>query len=253
MNELLLTSEELIPDIFFATHKFIEGVTEDLNNYFNTVKETSTQSFYVNYSQFLSNGWKYLKAGLGDLCVGLKAFGDKMASLGGDSFTNLGNTATNVVGKTGALFNFMDNLIIQINELMQENSDNSKFDEIANTITNYFIELSNAFKNCSTYTTHLYGDAKEVLGENFNNVSEGLLKFIQNVKLKCTTGIATIIVGIKTAYEYLSKNGENVIYNQIKLVNEDNTISNDSVKQLLDFVLSDLDLVKAETLKTFGI
>jgi len=253
MNEILLSSEELIPDILFSAHKFMEQVAENAKTYFEKIKETGTQDFYSKYNLFITNGWNYVKTGLGDLCVGLKAFGEKLSPLGGEAFVNLGNTTSNIINITGELFNYMDNFIIQINELMQENSDISKFDELSNSITSYFSNLASELKSCSIYCTHLYGDAKFVLGESFNNLSEGLIRFIQNVKLKCIVGIATVSVGLKIAYDYLSENKETVIYNGLNLVQEDKTVSMDYVKQLLDLILSDLEQAKMETLKNFGI
>ena len=189
MNELIINLNDVLPEIFLATNQFLNEVNENLNVAFEQYKENGTQAFYTNFNNFLNNGWKFLKSGIGDLCVGLKTFGDKMASLGGESFRQLGTTTNNIVAKTGDFFNYVDNLTIQVNELMQQESNQEKIEEISNTFKTYIEFLANALNDCSKSTLHLYGDSIEVLGDNFDRLSEGLLRFIQNVKLKCIIGI----------------------------------------------------------------
>ena len=246
MNELFISSNDVLPEIFFASHKFLNEINGNLDSIFENAKENP--EFYSNFNNFITNDWKYLKTGLGDLCVGLKTFGDKLASLGGDSFVQLGNTTSVVVSKTGEFFNRVDNLTIEINELMQQDNNLEKLDEISTTFKNYFEYLSNALNDCSTYTTHLYGDAKEILGENFERLSEGLLRFIQNVKLKCIVGITTICVSLKIALDYLY--AQNTLY-ETKLI-EENQISNSSILSLVIKILNDIELAKIETIKVFN-
>lgn len=248
MKELSINLNNVLPEIFFATNEYLKEVNENLTLAFEKYQENGVQDFYSNFNNFLNNGWKYLKTGLGDVCVGLKTFGDKMASLGGESFSNLGVTTSGIVAKTGEFFNYVDNLTIQVNELMQQEPNAEKFEEISNTLKNYIEFLSNSLIECSNNTLHLYGDAKEVLGENFNRLSEGLLRFIQNVKLKCILGITTICVSFKIALDYLY--AENTVYEMNLL--EDGAVSKDAIGNVIAKVLCDLEFVKVEAKKIFN-
>lgn len=248
MNELKISSNEVLPDIFYSVHKFFEGVNEELTSAFNISTQNGTQEFYSKLSNFLNNGFKYLKTGLGDLCVGLKTFGDKLSPLGCGSFNELGLTTSNIVIKTGEFFNFIDNLSINVNELMKQESDLEKCQKIYNTISEYLNFMSETMNDCSIYSTHLYGDAKEVLGEKFEKLSEGLLRFIQSVKLKCIIGIGTIVTAFKIFVDYL--NIENSLY-EIKVI-ENDTISYANIETLIQEILSDLEQAKAETIKIFN-
>ena len=93
-----INNNNVLPEIFDMAQKFSEEVSALLAN-------VAPEQVNEKAPFYLANGFPYAKAALGDLCVGVKALGDKLGVLGGNSFVLLKEQSDSLVAATGNFFN----------------------------------------------------------------------------------------------------------------------------------------------------
>ena len=217
-----VNNNNVLPEIFFSAHKFFEEVSAHLANLSNASDKVPA---------YLANGWLYAKAALSDLCVGVKALGDKLGVLGGNSFASLKEQSDNLVSATGNFFNS-----INTENFYEQTKD-------------YVVLLSNAMKEISTATTHLYGDAKNRLGEQFASMESAMVGFFRMAKVKIVAALADL--QIATAYTMQQFAIPNNLTNT-NLVNQDGSLNKQIAGALVLTLIPDFDDAKNLALKMFN-
>ena len=217
-------NENVLPEILFAAHKFYEEVT-------NLFASVTSEHIADKTAAYLSNGFLFAKAGLGDLCVGIKALGDKLGVLGGNSFVMLKENSDALVSATGNFFNSI-------------NAENF-YDQAKD----YLSLLANALKEVSNATTHLYGDAKCRLGDQFANMESAMVSFFRMAKVKIVAALTDLQIATAYALQYFA------IPNNLtdtNLVNQDGTLNKQSAGALVLTLVPDFDDAKNLALKMFN-
>ena len=243
----ILNDEKMLPEIFLDTNKLFEKVAQDLISFKDSLlldnKEANVKAFFEKYSQFQTNGLQIFKTAMGDLCVGLKALGNKFGALKGSSFELLSLTSEKIIASTGEFISFITSFIVSTDQIMQENEQNvNSFETLCENVQKYFNDLIPLFKDLSDATMHLYGDAKNRLQDNFSNVESSLVNFIHMAKIKMVSALANASIGIKLGYDYFSNliglKLENIFdYNILS----DNDLNIEQVKELLKKIIINFD------------
>lgn len=219
-----INNNNVLPEILFSAHKFFEKVS----NLFANVTPQQISNKTVTY---LSNGFPFVKAGLGDLCVGIKALGDKLGVLGGNSFVMLKENSDALVSATGNFFN----------SLNAENFHAQTKD--------YLTLLSNSLKEASTATTHLYGDAKCRLGDQFESMENAMVSFFRMAKVKIVAALADLQIAIAyTLQQFAMPNN----LTNTNLQNQDGSLNKQSAGALVLTLVPDFDDAKNLALKMFN-
>lgn len=226
-----VNNKDVLPEIFFSAHKFFEQVS-------NSIASLNSDVINDNLVAYLNHGWLYLKSALGDLCVGVKALGDKLGVLGGNSFAGLKEQSDALVPQTGNLFNMVAGY----------NPENGA-DELLQNTKDYVNFFANALKEISTATTHLYGDAKNRLGDQFESMEQAMVSFFRMAKVKIVG--ALIDAQIATAYALQYFGIENDL-TQENLLNPDQTLNKPACQQLVVALVVDFDDAKNLALKMFN-
>lgn len=255
----ILSNDKVLPEIFSETGVLFDKVYKDLVSFKESLllenQTLNVKSFFEKYSKYQTRGLQILKASIGDLCVGLKALGNKFGSLEGSSFEKLSKTSENVITVTGEFIDFTNNFVISSEQIMQEDQKNvDLFEELCDNYQKYFLSLNSYFKELSTCTLHLYGDAKNRLQENFNEIKTSLVSFIHMVKIKIVSALANIFVGIQLGYEYFSDLSQikfEDIYNE-KLIDENDEIIIDNVNKLLETIIVNFEEALTQSKKYFN-
>ena len=216
-----VNNNNVLPEIFLSAHNFFEEVSTELSKLSNVSNKVPA---YIAY------GWLYAKASLGDLCVGVKALGDKLGVLGGNSFTTLKEQSDALVAATGNFFNSI-------------NPEN--FYEQAK---NYVTLLSGTMKEISNSTTHLYGDAKNRLNDQFESMENAMVSFFRMAKVKIVAALADAQVAAAFALEYFA--GLNIA--NTNLANQDGTLNKQASQQLVLSLIQNFDDAKNLALKMFN-
>lgn len=225
-----INNKNVLPEIFAMAHRFSEEVSALLAN-------VAPEQVNQKAPAYLTNGFPYAKAALGDLCVGVKALGDKLGVLGGNSFVLLKEQSDAIVSATGNFFN----------KVARYNAENG-YAELMQIAKDYLTLLSNTLKELSTATTHLYGDAKCRLGDQFESMENAMVSFFRMAKVKIVA--ALVDLQIVTAYALQYFDVSNIA--NANLLNQDGSLNKPACQQIVLSLNPDFDDAKNLALKMFN-
>ncbi|MBQ7884862.1 MAG: hypothetical protein IJ318_02050 [Clostridia bacterium] len=239
----VINNKDVLPEILLSAHKFYEELLNALAN--TTQEQINSQEFATKYSAYMANGWQLYKATLSDLCIGIKALGDKLGTLGGDSFVNLKKSSEKLIEATGKFFNSVVGYDF--------NSGNAySLLQIAKT---YFEAVTALLKELSTSTKHMYGDAKNRLGAQFAGMENAMVGFIHMAKIK----VVASLVNSQIALQYACQTFASAISASIAMpvqnasvLNEDGSLNKLACQNLVATLIVDFDEAKAQALKMFN-
>lgn len=226
-----VNNKDVLPEIFFSAHKFYQEVSAIIAN-------VTPEQIADKIPAYLTNGFPFAKAALGDLCVGVKALGDKLGVLGGNSFVYLKQHADVLVTATGDMFN-----------MVASYPDANEPADLLQTINEYLNILSNTLKELSNATTHLYGDAKNRLGDQFASMEAAMVSFFRMAKVKIVAALADL--QIATAYTMQQFAIQNNL-TDTNLVNQDGSLNKQTAGALVLTLIPDFDDAKNLALKMFN-
>lgn len=237
---VILDNNKMLPEMFLETCNLFEKVSQDMITLKDSVlldnKEANVKMFFEKYSKFQERALQIFKSSMGDLCVGLRALGNKFGSLGGSSFVLLSDVCNNVISATGEFINYVTSFVITSDQIMEENTENvNVFVDLIENYVKYFVSIANQLKQLKDSTMHLYGDAKNRLKNNFEEVESSLVNFIHMAKIKIVSAIANACIGIKLGYDYFSGLSNIKIENVFddNLFNDQEQIDNTAIVNLL--------------------
>ncbi len=249
----ILDNNKMLPEIFLETSNLFEKASQDIVTLKESVllenKEANVKVFFEKYSKFQEKGLQIFKSSMGDLCVGLKALGNKFGSLGGSSFVLLSDVCNNVIIATGEFISFATSFVLTSEQIMEESTKNvDLFVDLVENYVKYFVSISNLFKQLKDATMHLYGDAKNRLKSNFAEIESSLVNFIHMAKIKIVSAIANACIGMKLGYDCFSGltniKVENIF--EDNLFDEQGQANNTAIENLLSkFVKFEEALVQA--------
>lgn len=225
---MTISNKNVLPDIFLSFQKTYQELETTLTN-------TTPDSLNPKMAGAINNCFPYIKSSLSDICVGVKALGDKLGVLGGDSFVLLKQQSDNLVSATGNYFNAVSSYN-DCATLLQQTRE-------------YVSLLNNVLKDLSQATTHLYGDAKFRLGEQFENMENSMVSFFRMAKIKIVAGLVDLTIAIAYSLQYLGL--PNGIYAN-NLLNQDYTLNKPSCHQAVNAIVVDFDDAKNLALKMFN-
>lgn len=225
---ITINNKNVLPDIFLSFQKTFQELETTLAN-------ATADNLSPKMTGCINNCFPYIKSALSDICVGVKALGDKLGVLGGDSFVLLKQQSDKLVPATGNWFN----AVASYNDcatLLQQTRDYVKL-------------FNNVLNDFSRATTHLYGDAKIRLGEQFDNMENSMVSFFRMAKIKIVAGLVDLTIAIAYSLQYLGL--QNGIYTN-NLLNQDYTLNKPSCHQAVNAIVVDFDDAKNLALKMFN-
>lgn len=254
----ILSDKKMLPEIFAETSQLFKKVGDDLVTFKDALllsdKQANVKTFFEKYIGFQASGLQIFKSSMGDLCVGLKALGNKFGALGGTSFALLNSTSERVIGATGEFINFVTGFVVTSEQVMEKSEQNVQdFANLCQNVQKYFNEIAPLFADLSEATTHLYGDAKNRLQDKFDSVEKSLVNFIHMAKIKIVSALANAVVGLSIGYDTfapLTSVNLGRLYEDV-LVGEQGEVDNLKVKQFLSKVIVDFDEAVAQAVKMF--
>ena len=254
-----LNNDKMLPEIFAETKDVFEKVLHDMETFKEALlldnEQEKVKAFFEKYSKFQNNGLLIFKTAMGDLCVGLKALGNKFGALGGSSFESLSSSCDQIISSTGNFINYINNFVISTEQIMEKNDKNvDAFNELCENVQNYFAEILPIFSNLSESTMHLYGDAKNRLADKFESVENSLVNFIHMAKIKIVSALATVCIGVTIAYNYFANLVDVKLENlyDVNLLNEQDDVNNGLVKELLTKIIINFEEALNQALKAFN-
>lgn len=255
----IFNNDKMLPNIFADAKDIYEKILNDLELYKESLtldnEQAKVKTFFETYTKYQTNGLQVFKTAIGDLCVGLKALGNKFGALGGTSFDTLAKTSENVIAVTGEFINYINNFVVTSEQVMQENTQNvNLFNELSENVQKYFRDMLPLFSDLSESTMHLYGDAKNRLQDKFETVENSLVNFIHMAKIKIVSALATSVVGMELAYNYfaglIDVKLESIA--QTKLLNENREMDKNLIREMLSQMVQNFDEVLTQTNKLFN-
>lgn len=255
----IFNNNKMLPNIFADTKDIYEKVLHDVELYKESLtldnEQAKVKSFFETYTKYQTNGLQVFKTAIGDLCVGLKALGNKFGTLGGRSFETLAKTSEIVIVVTGEFINYINNFVVSSEQIMQENNKNVElFNELSENTQKYFRDMLPLLADLSESTIHLYGDAKNRLQDKFESVENSLVNFIHMAKIKIVSALAMAVVGIELGYNYFANLIDVKIESltQTKLLDDNREMDKTKIKDLLSQMIQNFDEVLIQTNKMFN-
>ncbi len=255
----IFNNDKMLPNIFADTKDIFEKVLHDLDTFKESLsldnEKAKVKAFFEAYTKYQTNGLQVFKTAIGDLCVGLKALGNKFGSLGGTSFELLAQTSENVITTTGEFIKYINNYVVTSQQIMEENDANVQlFNELNENAEKYFRNLLPLLSDLSEATMHLYGDAKNRLQNKFSAVGTSLVNFIHMAKIKIVSALATSLVGIELGYNYFAELVEVKLEGptQTNLLNANKEMDKTLIKELLPQMIVNNEEVLAQATKLFN-
>lgn len=252
----ILNNDKMLPEIFSETQQLFQKVLQDLVTFKDSLlienEQAKVKTFFEQYVNYQTNGLQVFKTSMGDLCVGLKALGNKFGSLGGTSFDLLAKASEQLIASTGEFINYVTSFIVTTEQVMQESEQNVQtFNDLSQNVQKYVNELVAIFNDLREATIHLYGDAKNRLQDKFEAVEKSLVNFIHMAKIKIVSALANAFVSIKLGYDYFAGlvdvKLENVYENS--LLNKHGEVDKPLTKELLTKIIVNFDEALNQALK----
>lgn len=225
---ITINNKNVLPDIFLSFQKTFQELETTLAN-------ATADNLSPKMTGCINNCFPYIKSALSDICVGVKALGDKLGVLGGDSFVLLKQQSDKLVPATGNWFN----AVASYNDcatLLQQTRDYVKL-------------FNNALNDFSRATTHLYGDAKIRLGEQFDNMENSMVSFFRMAKIKIVAGLVDLVIATACAMQYLGL--ANNLYSD-SLLDTNSSVNKLACHQAVNSIVVDFDDAKNLALKMFN-
>ena len=240
---LTINSNDVLPEIFLSAHNFYNDILVSLQN--TPAEQINYDVLLGQFMQYMPNGWAYFKGALSDLCIGIKALGDKLGSLGGESFEKLKQQSDALVSATGVFFNTVAGFDVN-------SGDIASLLQVAQT---YFTSLTTGLKEISSATLHLYGDAKNRLADKFEGMANSMVSFIQMAKIKIVAALANAQIALQYAYQmFVPAVSVDAVFpiDGAGVANDDCTVNKEACKQLVPALIVNFDEALAQAQKAYN-
>jgi len=262
--DLSIKNSDVLPEIFMLSSQYFDGMLTDLREFYNKVMQDADLgqkliNFFLKYNNYIAGNYALVKNPVSDICVSLKAFGDKLGAVGGETFAKVKENTDAVVAAAGTFFEFVSNFVVNSKMLVKNNNktleyNKANFDNLYGSVYGFLTTLTNCFKELATYSYHLYGDAKFVLAERFEGMSNGLINFIKAVKTKYCASIANFVVGAKVMYFNFAQFGYvQQPYTDIYVIDPNGNFDVQNAGVCIDNILTDFEAAKLQAKKALGI